>query len=487
MIPLPGATPTVAGSTEPLRASKEGSQATENNGLFGSILSSESALKEPGATADATADAGGNALPGGGNPLPALPGPDGVANPVADESSLLFTGDWPAALAEESIPAVAVPGVGTDVAKGVVSSVGTDGLTDPAAEVSPVRTVAAAAQAERLSAPGTAIPSGDVPEPVLPAGQGTGQPAAAAAQAAEVAGTGLRATPLSAGTVPAAAAGAATGQTAAVPASLPEGGDTAAIDADALSELKTPPLGRAAEGADSSARIAQLASRGDAGVEVSTVQSGAPVTRDLMELQSGRQRLVVADQVALEGQLSSASTESAAGKTPASTTPLATSLPGLAPPGQAEPTQAARPAALAPLTVPLGDPELGGELAARVNVMLKQGSQEASLQLNPPELGRLDIRIITEGDQARVQFAVHNPDAREIIEQSLPRLREMLEQGGLQLARSDVADQSQGRRNGDAPMMDLPVHAEDDADAAQFSQRERESRTVSESGVDYYV
>ena len=78
--------------------------------------------------------------------------------------------------------------------------------------------------------------------------------------------------------------------------------------------------------------------------------------------------------------------------------------------------------------------------------MVKNGLPEASLQLTPPELGRLDIRITTEGDQARVQFAVQSMDARDAIEQAMPRLREMLEQSGLQLARSEVADYSQSRQ-----------------------------------------
>ncbi len=92
-----------------------------------------------------------------------------------------------------------------------------------------------------------------------------------------------------------------------------------------------------------------------------------------------------------------------------------------------------------------GDRAWNSEFAGRLTVMVKNGVQEASLQLHPADLGRLEIQIATDGDQTRVHFLVQNAMAREAIEQAMPRLREMLEQSGLQLAQSDVADQSQSQ------------------------------------------
>lgn len=84
------------------------------------------------------------------------------------------------------------------------------------------------------------------------------------------------------------------------------------------------------------------------------------------------------------------------------------------------------------------DPQFAGELGARVKVLLKEGVKEARLQLHPAELGRLQVTINTDGDQARVVFSADTLAAKEAIEQSIPRLREMLEQNGLQLAHADV-------------------------------------------------
>lgn len=100
------------------------------------------------------------------------------------------------------------------------------------------------------------------------------------------------------------------------------------------------------------------------------------------------------------------------------------------------------------LSTPLGDSQWNNDLAGRVSVMVKNGLSEASLQLTPPELGRLEIKIVTEGDQAKINFVVHSVDAKDAIELAMPRLRDMLGQVGLQLAQGEVADHSRSRQDG---------------------------------------
>mgnify|MGYP006302022927 CR=1 FL=1 len=95
-----------------------------------------------------------------------------------------------------------------------------------------------------------------------------------------------------------------------------------------------------------------------------------------------------------------------------------------------------------------GDPAFGEELGVRMQVMLREGVREARLQLHPAELGRVQVTISTDGDQARVLFVADTAGAREAIEQSMPRLRDMLEQQGLQLAQSET--QQRGAEGGNA-------------------------------------
>jgi flagellar hook-length control protein FliK len=97
------------------------------------------------------------------------------------------------------------------------------------------------------------------------------------------------------------------------------------------------------------------------------------------------------------------------------------------------------------------DPEFAGEMTARMKVLVRDGVREARLQLHPAELGRLQITVNTDGDQARVAFVAETAAARDAIEQSLPRLRELFEQAGLQLAQSDVGQQGQAASRDPAP------------------------------------
>ncbi|MFD2014950.1 flagellar hook-length control protein FliK [Vibrio olivae] len=88
----------------------------------------------------------------------------------------------------------------------------------------------------------------------------------------------------------------------------------------------------------------------------------------------------------------------------------------------------------------------GEQLAERVQVMLSKNLKNIDIRLDPPELGRLHIRMNMNGDGASVQFTVANPQARDMIEQSMPRLREMLAQQGVQLSDTSVQQQSSGQQ-----------------------------------------
>ena len=141
------------------------------------------------------------------------------------------------------------------------------------------------------------------------------------------------------------------------------------------------------------------------------------------------------------------------------------------------------------MTTALGESGWDGELLGRVNMLVKGGIQEAKIQLSPPEMGRLEIKVSTEGDSAKIMFSVDNIAAKDAIEQAIPRLRELLEQGGLQLAHSEVADhsqshQDQGEVDETAMGSDLAMDAEDDGEEGNSWQL---GISLSNSTVDYYI
>lgn len=84
------------------------------------------------------------------------------------------------------------------------------------------------------------------------------------------------------------------------------------------------------------------------------------------------------------------------------------------------------------------------ELHQKVNVMLAEKLQQAEIQLDPLGLGKMKIQIQIGADsQANVHFVVQHGQTREMLEQSMPRLREMLAGQGIQLGQTQVQQQSQ--------------------------------------------
>lgn len=100
------------------------------------------------------------------------------------------------------------------------------------------------------------------------------------------------------------------------------------------------------------------------------------------------------------------------------------------------------PAAAAPLPIhvaaPADSPAWPEEVGNRVSWMAGQHESQAELTLTPPQLGKIEVSITVSGEQTSAQFVAATPAARELIEQSLPRLREILEQSGIHLGQTDV-------------------------------------------------
>jgi flagellar hook-length control protein FliK len=120
--------------------------------------------------------------------------------------------------------------------------------------------------------------------------------------------------------------------------------------------------------------------------------------------------------------------------------------------------------------------------------MVSNGIQQAEIRLDPPELGHLTVKIQIQGDQTQVQFHVAQSQTRDIVEQAMPRLRDMLAQEGLQLTDSQVSqgdggseqphEQSSNQGGGDSQL--------DEISAQEVSLMTNPSRSL-HSAIDYYA
>ncbi|WP_339075175.1 flagellar hook-length control protein FliK [Teredinibacter turnerae] len=93
-----------------------------------------------------------------------------------------------------------------------------------------------------------------------------------------------------------------------------------------------------------------------------------------------------------------------------------------------------------PVTIRFGQTAWAGQVAERTAMMVAQNLSSADLQLDPPELGPLQVKVSVHNDQATVTFVSANAQVREALDQSANRLRDMLAQQGVALGDVNVSD-----------------------------------------------
>ncbi|MDZ7621040.1 MAG: flagellar hook-length control protein FliK [Candidatus Competibacteraceae bacterium] len=114
------------------------------------------------------------------------------------------------------------------------------------------------------------------------------------------------------------------------------------------------------------------------------------------------------------------------------------------------PAAPARPDAGMPSTFPQTAPEIvnllqknwGWMLGRQLQWMVDNRLHEAKINISPPHLGPLEVRVSLHHNQANVMFFSHETAVREALESAMPRLRELLDGQGLQLNQTQVSDQS---------------------------------------------
>ncbi|MBQ0929740.1 flagellar hook-length control protein FliK [Ideonella sp. 4Y16] len=101
--------------------------------------------------------------------------------------------------------------------------------------------------------------------------------------------------------------------------------------------------------------------------------------------------------------------------------------------------------ARAHLPQPPTSPAFAPALGLQLSTWLREGVQHAALELNPAELGPIDVRIALRDGQAQVALTADVPFTRQALADALPQLAEALGEVGVQLSGGDVSDQA-GRR-----------------------------------------
>lgn len=86
----------------------------------------------------------------------------------------------------------------------------------------------------------------------------------------------------------------------------------------------------------------------------------------------------------------------------------------------------------------VGTPAWDNQVGQKIVWMAAGEEHSASLTLNPPDLGPLQVVLSVTNDQASVTFSSNQLEVRQALENALPRLREMMGESGIALGNATV-------------------------------------------------
>jgi flagellar hook-length control protein FliK len=87
---------------------------------------------------------------------------------------------------------------------------------------------------------------------------------------------------------------------------------------------------------------------------------------------------------------------------------------------------------------PLTSANWSQSFSEKIVWLAKNDQQTAQININPPQLGPIQITLQINGDQASAVFASPHAEVRQAIENSLPQLKEMLSGAGINLGQANV-------------------------------------------------
>jgi flagellar hook-length control protein FliK len=109
------------------------------------------------------------------------------------------------------------------------------------------------------------------------------------------------------------------------------------------------------------------------------------------------------------------------------------------------------------------------------------------LQVNPPQLGPIDVRISVQGDQAQVSLTAHSAVTRDALESSSSNLREMLGAQGFAQVSVDISQRSFQERSTYAQPYDWTPSAGGGASTSAVSSAAPSMPRASSGIVDAYA
>ena len=128
-------------------------------------------------------------------------------------------------------------------------------------------------------------------------------------------------------------------------------------------------------------------------------------------------------------------------------------------------TSALSPALELPVEIRLGQTAWRDEVGQKLTWMVSNNRQQADLVLNPPQLGRIEVTLSLDGNQASASFTSPHAAVREALESAMTRLRDVLADAGVALGQTHVGSESRRDSN--------PLHSKNEGFLIMRQQNDR--------------
>jgi len=117
-------------------------------------------------------------------------------------------------------------------------------------------------------------------------------------------------------------------------------------------------------------------------------------------------------------------------------------------------------------------------------LLARDHMQSARLNINPPELGPIEVRLSVQNDQTSIQFVSHHAATRDVIEDAFPRLREMMASNGINLGDVNVSEHSASdRQQAQADFQTRTLNTDEPVETTEVVMALRNTSSL----VDHYI
>ena len=149
-----------------------------------------------------------------------------------------------------------------------------------------------------------------------------------------------------------------------------------------------------------------------------------------------------------------------------------------------------QPIAQAEIVETFARPAWSQGMGKQILWMVNQNIKSAEIRLNPAHLGPIEVLIDMSEDQVNVSLSSRHAIVREAMELALPKLREMLDANGFNLAETDISQHSfaeQREQNTENNNSHLSRESADQSVSSEISEQVIQQVPVSTGMVDYYI